>query len=239
MMLRTAISVALVALAALAIPAWAADELVTSARTAGGESVPYVLTTKPGAPAFAVILMPGGKGILNPRLDGGKLVLSAGGNFLIRSRELFADGQFVAASTDATSTPDRILAIVRDLEKRYGKIAIYVVGTSRSTEATMALARPLDGQVAGFVHTSSMSGIAGFDPRGMKSRNLIVLHVKDACRVTSPASGIASHNKYGTELIQMEGGKSTGDDCEAYAYHGYTGIEQQTVDKIKAWIAGR
>ena len=125
------------------------------------------------------------------------------------------------------------MAIVRDLEKRYGRIAIYVVGTSRSTDATMALARSLDGQVAGFVHTSSMSGISSFDPRGMKSRNLIVLHVRDACRVTSPSAGVASHNKFGTELIQMDGGKSTGDDCEAYAYHGYNGIEQRTVEWIR------
>jgi hypothetical protein len=181
--------------------------------------------------------MPGGKGILNPRMESGRLVFSGGGNFLIRSRELFADGRFVAISTDATSTPDRMLAIVRDLRTRYGQIAIYVIGTSRSTEATMALAKPLDGWVAGFVHTSSMSAIAGFDPRGLKSRQLIVLHTNDACRVTSPSSGMASHSKYGTELIEMSGGKSTGDDCEAYAYHGYNGIEQATVDRIKAWIA--
>ena len=238
MILRT-LSAALLALAALAAPAWAADELATSARTAGGESVSYILTTKPGTPAYAVILMPGGKGIMNPRLEGGRLVFSGANNFLIRSRELFADGRFVAASTDATSTPDRMMAIVRDLEKRYGKIAIYIVGTSRSTDATMSLARSLDGQVAGFVHTSSMSGIAGFDPRGMKSRNLIVLHVRDACRVTSPSSGMASYNKFGTELIQMDGGKSTGDDCEPFAYHGYNGIEQDTVNRIKAWIASR
>ena len=44
---------------------------------------------------------------------------------------------------------------------------------------------------------------------------------------------------YGTELIEMEGGKSTGDDCEAFAYHGYNGIEAETVDKIKAWIAAK
>ena len=167
----------------------------------------------------------------------GKLVFSAGGNFLIRSRELFADGRFVAVSTDATSTPDRMLAIIRDLQARYGQIAIYVIGTSRSTEATMALARPLDGWPAGFVHTSSMNGIADFDPRGLRSRHLIVLHTQDACRVTSPASGAASHRKYGTELIEMSGGTSTGNDCEALAYHGYNGIEQQTVDRIKAWIA--
>ena len=227
----------LLLLACVARPALASDQLVTSARTAGGETIPYILTSKPGTPAYAVILMPGGKGILSPRMMDGRPVFSGGGNFLIRSRELFADGRFVAVSTDATSTPDRMLAIIRDLQARYGQIAIYIIGTSRSTEATMALAKPLDGWAAGFVHTSSMSAIAGFDPRGLKSRQLIVLHTNDACRVTSPSSGMASHSKYGTELIEMSGGTSTGNDCEAAAHHGYNGIEQATVDKIKAWIA--
>lgn len=236
MIAQRLIGIVLLVLAS-AVPALARDELVSTARDPAGETVPYVLTTKPGTPAYAVILMPGGRGILAPRLEDGKLTMSAGGNFLIRSRELFADGRFVAASTDATSTPGRMLAIVQDLETRYGRIAIYIVGTSRSTEATMALAAPLDGRVAGFVHSSSMSGIAGFDPSKLRSRHLIVLHVQDACRVTSPASGRASAKKFGTALIEMEGGKSTGDDCEARAYHGYNGIEQQTVDRIKGWIA--
>lgn len=219
-----------------ALPAAARDELA-SAVTSSGEAVPYILTTKDGTPSYAVILMPGGKGVLNPRMDGGKLVFSYGGNFLIRSRELFADGQFVAASTDATSSPARILAIVQDLQRRYGRIAIYVIGTSRSTEATMALAKPLDGQVAGFVHTSSMNAIANFDTRKLRSRQLVVYHRLDACRVTKPANGAASRASYGTETIEMDGGKSTGDDCEAYAYHGYNGIEADTVARIKAWIA--
>jgi hypothetical protein len=218
----------------------ASDELAT-ATPASGEKFNYVLTTRsPGKIAYGVILMPGGNGRMEPHMAGARIAFSGAGNFLIRSRELFADPQFVAASTDATTTPGRILAIVRDLEARYGKIVIYVIGTSRSTGATMALSAPLDGQVAGFIHSSSMSGIASFDPRGLKSRQLIVLHKQDACRVTSPSAGVSSHNKYGTELIEMEGGKSTGDDCEAYAHHGYYGIERETVDKMKAWIlAGR
>lgn len=220
-----------------ALPAAARDELVTSARTPGGETIPYVLTTKAGAPAYAVILMPGGSGVMNPRMVDGKLVFGFGGNFLIRSRELFADGRFVAASTDATSTPARILAIAQDLERRFGKVAVYVIGTSRSTEATMILAAPLDGQVAGFVHTSSMNGIAGFDPRKFRSRHLVVYHRMDACRVTRPSASAASRSSYGTETIEMEGGTSSGDDCEARAYHGYNGIEAATVDRIKAWIA--
>ena len=237
MNLRTFLCTLLLVFAGSAEPALARDELVTTARTAGGETIPYILTSKPGTPAYAVILMPGGPGRVNPRMMDGKLVFSGGGNFLIRSRELFADGRFVAVSTDATSMPDRMLAIIRDLQARYGQIAIYVIGTSRSTEATMALAKPLDGWPAGFVHTSSMNGIADFDPRGLRSRHLVVLHTQDACRVTSPASGAASHRKYGTELIEMSGGTSTGNDCEALAYHGYNDIEQQTVERIKAWIA--
>lgn len=214
----------------------AADELATATPTSG-EKFNYILTTRsPGKIAYGVILMPGGTGRMGPHMEGPKIVFTGGANFLIRSRELFADPQFVAASTDATTTADRILAIVRDLEGRYGKIAIYVIGTSRSTEATMALSKTLDGQVAGLIHSSSMNGISSFDPRGLRSRQLIVLHKQDACRVTSPSAGVSSHNKYGTELIEMEGGKSTGDDCEAYAHHGYYGIEPETVDKMKAWI---
>jgi hypothetical protein len=227
----------LLLLCGFTLPAVARDELETSARTPGGETVPYVLTTKSGTPTYAVILMPGGSGVMNPRMVDGKLVFGFGGNFLIRSRELFADGRFVAASTDATSTPARILAIVQDLDRRYGKLAVYVIGTSRSTDATMALSAPLDGHVAGFVHTSSMNGIAGFDPRKFRSRHLVVYHRMDACRATKPSASAASRSSYGTETIEMEGGSSTGDDCEAYAYHGYKGIEALTVDRIKEWIA--
>jgi hypothetical protein len=225
----------LLAACGLVANAWAADELV-SVRSPEAGTVAYVLTTGAAKPAYAVILMPGGNGILDPRMSNGRLALRAGGNFLIRSRALFASGPFVAASTDATTSPERILAIAGDLQQRFGPLKVYVVGTSRSTESTMALSAPLDGKVAGFVHSSSMSAIATFDPRKFRSRHLIVLHRMDACRVTRPSAGEASHRSYGTELIEMEGGKSTGDDCEAFAYHGYNGIEAETVEKIKAWI---
>ena len=217
--------------------AQARDELATSAPFRAGETISYVLTTSGETPRYAVILMPGGAGILNPRMKGTRLILSMSGNFLIRSRELFASGPFAAASTDATSTPERMMAVVEDIERRYGKIAIYVIGTSRSTESTMALARPLDGKVAGFVHSSSMNAISSFDTRGFKSRHLVVIHAQDACRATRPSAGAGTHRNYGTDLITMEGGTSIGDDCEAYAHHGYRGIEKETVEKIKAWIA--
>jgi len=229
----------LLAIGSLAGNAWAADELVL-VRSHEAGAVAYVLTTGGSTPAYAVIMMPGGNGILDPRMTNGRLTMRAGGNFLIRSRALFASGPFVAASTDATTSPERILAIAGDLQKRFGPLKVYVVGTSRSTESTMALSAPLDGKVAGFVHSSSMNPIGSFDTRNFRSRHLIVLHRSDPCRVTQPSNGAAAHRKYGTELIEMDGGKSTGPDCEAFSHHGYNGIEAETVEKIKAWIvAGR
>lgn len=218
------------------LPSRAADELITTARIAGGETIPYVLTSKPGKPSVAVILMPGGRGLLNLRQEGGKILMELSGNFLTRSRELFADGRIVAISTDATTTPERIMAVVQDLQARFGSLSVYILGTSRSTESTMALARRIDGQVEGFVHSSSVNAIASFDPRGLRSRHLIVLHKQDACRVTMPSSGIASNRNFGTVLVEMEGGQSVGDDCGAWAHHGYNGVEAETVDRIKAWI---
>ncbi|WP_289298134.1 hypothetical protein [uncultured Reyranella sp.] len=234
-MLKRLVCLAVLLSITAASTASARDELV-SARLPDGKDIPYVLTIGGGTPRYGVILMPGGSGNLDPRLIDGKLTLSLAGNFLIRSRELFAEGPFVAASTDATTTTDRILAIVRDLQRRYGSIPVYVIGTSRSTDSTMTLSPALDGMVAGFVHTSSMNRIASFDTRTFKSRHLVVYHAMDACRVTKPSAS-ASARSNGAETIEVTGGTSTGDDCEARAYHGYNGIERATIDKIKAWIA--
>ncbi len=216
--------------------AFADDQAVTAAQPFDGEPLRYVLTNVGTQPKYAVILMPGGNGRLVLPAKDGPVGIKLNDNFLIRSRTLFADQQFVAASTGATSTPGKILAIAADLERRFGKLQVYVVGTSRSTEATISLARTLDGQVAGFVHTSSVNAIASLDTRGAKSRNLLVAHQQDACRVTRPSNATSNNKSYGTPLILVDGGKSQGDECEAWAYHGYNGIEKDTVDKIKAWI---
>lgn len=38
------------------------------------------------------------------------------------------------------------------------------------------------------------------------------------------------------ELIAVSGGRSTGDPCEAMAYHGFNGIEADVVGKISGWL---
>jgi hypothetical protein len=218
-------------------PALAGDEIGYGPR-GDSPALPYLLTTGVTRPTHAVILMPGGLGILSPRVGkNGRVAFQLGGDFLIRSRAWFALGPFVAASTDAAGDPGPILAIAADLRKRFGPLAVYVIGTSRSTAGTMALAAPLDGQVAGFVHTSPMNAIASFDTRPFKSRHLVVTHRSDTCRVTLSSSSEAAHRTFGTELIVMDGGRSTADECDPRSYHGSNGIERETVERIQGWIA--
>jgi hypothetical protein len=38
------------------------------------------------------------------------------------------------------------------------------------------------------------------------------------------------------ELLTVQGGTSRGDPCEAFAYHGFNGVEAETVGKIAAWV---
>jgi hypothetical protein len=38
------------------------------------------------------------------------------------------------------------------------------------------------------------------------------------------------------ELIPVRGGNSKGDPCEAMAYHGFNGLEDEVVGRIANWI---
>ena len=39
-------------------------------------------------------------------------------------------------------------------------------------------------------------------------------------------------------LQSFRGGISVGDPCEAFAHHGYNGIERDVVQHIATWLAG-
>lgn len=187
-------------------------------------------------PRFVVILFPGGNGIVNPRIEDGKLVYEKRGNFLLRSRKFLVDHEFAAATTNSTPVEQEVQALLDDLHARFPAAEIYLMGTSRGTYDTMALAGYLADKVAGEIHTSSLSQIANFDARKYGNRHLVVHHRLDACRSTPYGSAARSHEAYGNDFIAMDGGYSEGDPCEAHAYHGYKGIESETIAAIKQWI---
>jgi len=213
------------------------DQLIDNVRYSDEFTVPYILTSQHQSPRYVLILMPGGAGTLNPHINNeGKLQFGFAGNFLIRSRNQFCDSQFTTASTNSTESPERMGALVNDLQTRFPNAKICMVGTSRSTYSTMGLAEMFDGKIDCIIHTASMNQIARFDTRKFKSRHLMVHHKNDPCHLTTYASTQSNHERYKTPLITMEGGSSTGDACQAFSFHGFYGIEQQTIDQIKAWI---
>ena len=218
---------------------WSActDSLIESAKFPNGAVIPYMLTSSTEKPSYALIMMPGGAGLLNPEMQEGKITFKFQGNFLIRSRHLFCDNKFIVASTNASTNVDRMEGIISDLKIRYPEIKICIIGTSRSTLSTMALSEPLDGKVSCFIHTASMSAISWLDTTKFRSRHLLVHHKDDGCQLTGYRGAEVNHKDYKTPLITMEGGITEGNPCEALGHHGFNGIEKETVDKIKAWIA--
>jgi hypothetical protein len=99
-----------------------------------------------GAPTAAVILLPGGTGLLDLSESG---IGQGANNFCVRTRQSFAEAGFVVAVPDAPSNDhttgglngvraslehaEDLSALVQWLRKSYPGKAVWVVGTSRGT----------------------------------------------------------------------------------------------------------
>lgn len=220
-----------------------------------------LLLITPDQPRATLVLFTGGNGALKIAADG---KLGAGsGNFLIRTRQQWADKGFVVALVDAPSdrqnepylsgvrqTPEHladIKAVIAALRQRIA-LPVWLVGTSRGTQSVAFVASALSGADApdGVVLTSSILT----DPKSRSVPDmpleriavpvLVVHHQQDACKVCKPEAlpGLMSKLTHSPrrELLQFEGGIDKGDPCEAFAYHGYNGIESRVVDRITNWI---
>ena len=212
------------------------EELITTAKDNNGVVVPYVLNYINLSPSYVLILFPGGDGIVDPHMSEGKLVYGKKNNFLLRARTNFVDDKFATVATNSTSNKLRIQAIIDDLTNRFPTARIYLIGTSKGTYDTMKLAEYLSDKIAGEIHTSSLQDISSFNAKKYGNRQLVVHHRDDSCRVTPFYAAEHSHESFGNDFIVMEGGISVGDPCEAFAHHGYNGIEKETADAIKNWI---
>ncbi len=213
------------------------EELISTARYPDGDIVPYILNSHPkSSPRYIIILFAGGTGIINPHIEDGKLVYGYKGNFLLRTRKWVVDDEFATVTTDSSQSKQRIQAVLDDLTTRFPNAQIYLMGTSNGTYDTMVLADYLSDKIAGEIHTSSLGSISSFNAKKYKNRHLLVHHKQDGCSKTPFSSAEYSHEKFGNELIVMEGGTGQGDPCEARGHHGFNGIEQETISAIKQWI---
>ena len=237
-----------------------ADELITL-NTRDGVQQKFILI-KPDKPVANVILFAGGKGALD--LQGSNSMSWGENNFLVRSRDLFANQNFVVAVVDAPS--DRhdmqgMLGGFRDSEehvvdidsvisylKEENKLPVWLVGTSRGTESAAKLAIFSKQDPHGLVLTSSMVGENGYGEavtemnlEAITIPTLIISHLKDGCRHTPhEGAGVIKgllENSKKVEVKKFDGGyEISSNPCNAKTYHGFLDIEEEVVNTISKFI---
>lgn len=218
----------------------------------------------PKEPKAAVVLLAGGHGGLQIRPDG-----SFGwgqGNFVVRTRESFAEQGLLVAVVDAPSdrlsepylsgfrqTPQHaadIQAVIAWIRAQ-AKVPVWLVGTSRGTQSAAWLATELTGAEGpdGIVLTSSIlvdrrsRALPEMALAKIRVPVLVVHHEKDGCALCLFSDvPLLMDRLTGTprkELAAFTGGTSQGDPCEARAYHGYNGIEREVVARIAGWMLAK
>jgi dienelactone hydrolase len=230
--------------------------------TRPGVTQRFVYLAPSSAPKASVILMAGGHGGLQIS-DGGGLGWGKG-NFLVRTRQQFADAGLAVAVIDAPSDkqsppylsgnrqmPEHradVLALITWL-KQQSPVPVWLVGTSRGTQSAAYVATeatPAQGGPDGLVLTSTVL----VDPKGravpqmplekLSIPVLVVHHENDGCKVCLFSDMPMLMEKLArtpkAELIRVSGGQSRGDPCEAMAYHGFNGLEADVVAKISRWL---
>jgi predicted alpha/beta-fold hydrolase len=224
-----------------------------------------MLVQEPAAPSSVVVLLTGGNGSVEIAPNG---FMRREGNFLVRSRGLFADRGHAVVVLDAPSdrgaprymggvfraSPEHasdLAAVVAWARARYGQ-RVWLVGTSRGTHSAATAALQLKPPAApdGIVLTSTIlsrsnespaTPLTELDLTGIALPVLVVHHAQDPCQVCTPAllPDLMKRLPAGTPLHTFTGGQSRGAPCDPFSHHGFNGIEDGVVADISAWIRSR
>jgi len=223
-----------------------------------------MLVLSPQDPKAAVILFAGG--------HGGLQIFSSGsfkwgeGNFLVRTRQLFADQGLLVVVVDAPSDrqsapylsgfrqkPEHVADIKAVIAwvREQAKIPVWLVGTSRGTQSAAFVATELAGQdgpdglvLSSTILTDDKSRSVPAMPLGkLHIPVLVVHHEQDGCSHCAFSDAPALMEKLGgsprRQLLSFKGGENRGDPCEAFAYHGFNGLERDVVGQTAAWILSK
>lgn len=223
-----------------------------------------MLVLSPQDPKAAVILFAGGHGGLQISPSG-----SFGwgeNNFLVRTRQLFADQGLLVTVVDAPSdrqsspylgrfrqSPGHLADIKAVIAWVRGqtKVPVWLVGTSRGTQSAAYIATELnvpegpDGLVlSSTILTDDKGRPVPAMPLGKLRIPVLVLHhEQDGCSHTLFKDVPTLMERLGgasrKKLLSFKGGENRGDPCEALAYHGFNGSEREVVGQTVAWILAK
>ena len=189
------------------------------------------LLNKPAGKARAgLVLLTGGDGYVGIGADGS---VARSGNWIVRTRGAYARSGIASITLDGGADPAKAVEYMRGIAPR-----VIVVAMSRGA---LKVADTLSARPDGVVFASSiLDGARGMigDP-GRLPPTLIIHHRQDSCRLTLPDSAVTFQQWTGgkARLVWIDGGSSTGDPCQARAYHGFIGREGQVVGAITSFAA--
>lgn len=224
-----------------------------------GAQQPFWLIERDKAVA-SVILFSGGKGILKIDADG----IGKKNNFLVRSRDMFAEYGFNVAIIDVPRDKENLLwfrttadhaqdvqAVIDFLRQKYKK-PVWLIGTSRGTlsaaNAAARLHKPNgpDGLVltASVVSGNYRQTLYDVELDAIKAPTLFVHNRSDEC-IACPfelVDDVMDEVSNSTEksLQVVEGGRSERNNpCKALTPYGFLGLEDKVVKDLVGWIKPR
>lgn len=258
----------------LVLPAWLLG-LACAGSAALAQTTPRVIDipTRPGvtqrfiylapaSPKASVILFAGGHGGLQVNAAGEPSW--GGGNFLVRTRQHYADAGFAVAVIDAPSDRQAppflsgfrqtaehradVLAVIAWLRQQ-AAVPVWVAGTSRGTQSAGYMATeasPAQGGPDGLALTATIltdnnsRAVPAMPLERLTIPVLVVHHAQDGCRLCAFSDMPRLMDKLArtprAELISISGGNNTGDPCEARAYHGFNGLDAEVSARITGWM---
>ena len=241
-----------------------ARERVVTIESRTGVQQSYVLVEPASPPKVALLMLPGGPGLLRIQQKDGALVRFNEAGFMQRTRRQFADAGFIVAIVDTPSDQRELWrgfrmtsrhaqdidAVITNLRAQHGNIPVYLIGISRGGLSVAYLARHLGNKVTGIIAMSALfkdsrgESLEFFDWKQLRQRVLIVGHRNDGCRNTLFEDSAYVAREYGLPLIAATGGhqdlgKSDRAECGPWAHHNFLGIEQPVAREIIHWILGQ
>jgi pimeloyl-ACP methyl ester carboxylesterase len=233
----------------------AAQNVVSDLPLASGGSERVVFTS-PAKPVAILVVFAGGDGTVDIADSG--TIGRYSGNFLLRTKPLWlAQGfavEILGAPNNASLIGQRHTEAYADAVGRAVDFArtkanapVWLVGTSAGTTGAANVAAHLTGKVTGLVLTSSVTrpyrgGETVFDTNlaAITVPVLIVGNQNDTCPATPPgdapriAAALARSSR--KEVVYVHSDQISSPPCEAYAPHGFLGIEPAVVQRIANWI---
>jgi hypothetical protein len=187
------------------------------------------LLNKPAGKARAgLVLLTGGDGYIGIGQDGS---VARDANWIVHTRRAYLGSGIASITLDGGADPGKAIELMRTIAPR-----VIVVAMSRGA---LKVAGTLSQRPDGIVFASAMldDARAAIGDASRLPPTLLIHHRQDSCRLTLPEAAVAFQQWAGSRarLLWIDGGSSTGNPCQARAYHGFVGREGAVTGAITAF----